>query len=178
MTSSNQNMKSYRALKTEQGVFTTPPYSTKIKPLWRFVNANVAATSAAAIWAKFEMYRNANDFIGMDICRKFLQMGRTRSLRYALRRGGKKYGTSSSTGAATGESETTGGRVGKQPTRKEIPRTGKIYDEEKSKGASIFENYVKRCWEDETYVSAFEEWKAKHNTQQPKAKSMGSKEGG
>ena len=31
------------------------------------------------------------DFIGMDMCRKFLEMGFTRARRYANHRDGKKY---------------------------------------------------------------------------------------
>ena len=36
-------------------------------------------------------YRDKKDFIGMDMCRKFLEMGFTRSRRYANHRDGKKY---------------------------------------------------------------------------------------
>ena len=36
-------------------------------------------------------YRDEEDFIGMDMCRKFLEMGFTRSRRYANHRDGKKY---------------------------------------------------------------------------------------
>ena len=36
-------------------------------------------------------YRDDKDFIGMDMCRKFLEMGFTRSRRYANHRDGKKY---------------------------------------------------------------------------------------
>jgi hypothetical protein len=36
-------------------------------------------------------YRDEKDFIGMDMCRKFLEMGFTRSRRYANHRTGKKY---------------------------------------------------------------------------------------
>ncbi|BCV00327.1 MAG: hypothetical protein CM15mV34_1010 [Caudoviricetes sp.] len=36
-------------------------------------------------------YRDEKDFIGMDMCRKFLEMGFTRSRRYANHRDGKKY---------------------------------------------------------------------------------------
>ena len=36
-------------------------------------------------------YRDEQDFIGMDMCRKFLEMGFTRSRRYANHRDGKKY---------------------------------------------------------------------------------------
>ena len=36
-------------------------------------------------------YKEKNDFIGMDMSRKFLQMGYTRSRRYANHKSGKKY---------------------------------------------------------------------------------------
>jgi hypothetical protein len=49
----------FPALKTEQGVFTTPPYSAEIKGLWRFKDEATARESAEAIWARFEEYRSA-----------------------------------------------------------------------------------------------------------------------
>ena len=39
----------------------------------------------------FESYKNKGDFIGMDMCRKFLEMGFTRARRYANHKDGKKY---------------------------------------------------------------------------------------
>ena len=36
-------------------------------------------------------YRDEEDFIGMDMCRKFLEMGFTRARRYANHNSGKKY---------------------------------------------------------------------------------------
>ena len=36
-------------------------------------------------------YEECEDFVGMDMCRKFLQMGMTRSKRYAGWKGGRKY---------------------------------------------------------------------------------------
>ncbi|WVF72191.1 hypothetical protein IAT40_007003 [Kwoniella sp. CBS 6097] len=130
--------KSYKATKNEVGVFTTPGYSDDIKPLWKFKNAEEAGKSAKAIWSRFEGYRDQGDFIGMDICRKFIQMGRTRSLRYALRKGGRKYDPS------TGE---------------EKERTGKVYDQGKLDGANIYEKWLDRCWANEEYSRAWEEWK-------------------
>ena len=49
------------------------------------------AESSEAIWAKFEAYREAEDFVGMDMARKYLQMGYTRAMRYAKYPGGRKY---------------------------------------------------------------------------------------
>ena len=39
----------------------------------------------------FESYKRKGDFIGMDMCRKFLEMGFTRARRYANHKDGKKY---------------------------------------------------------------------------------------
>lgn len=47
----------YRALKTEQGVFTTPPYSANLKDLWKFKDAPTASRSAEALWERFEGYQ-------------------------------------------------------------------------------------------------------------------------
>ena len=39
----------------------------------------------------YHTYKGAEDFVGMDMCRKFLEMGFTRARRYANHRDGKKY---------------------------------------------------------------------------------------
>ena len=39
----------------------------------------------------FENYRTKGDFIGMDMARKFLEMGFTRARRYANHSDGRKY---------------------------------------------------------------------------------------
>ena len=36
-------------------------------------------------------YKDKRDFVGMDMCRKFLEMGFTRARRYANHHSGKKY---------------------------------------------------------------------------------------
>ena len=43
-----------------------------------------------SIYAKFEEYRAEGDFVGMDLARKYLQMGWTRARRDAKYEGGKK----------------------------------------------------------------------------------------
>jgi hypothetical protein len=47
----------YPALKTEQGVFTTLPYSATLKGLWRFKDEKSARVSAGRLWERFERYR-------------------------------------------------------------------------------------------------------------------------
>ena len=108
----------------------------------------------------------------MDISRKFIQMGRTRSLRYALRKGGKKYaypGEEATISAKSGSTskgkrkavddpdEETGDREG----RVEIPRTGQVYDQGKLNGAEVFRSYEKKCWDDDVYREAWEDWRKK-----------------
>ena len=75
----------------EAGVFKVQPYKSELLPLWSFKDEAAAQESAEAIWAKFEDYRAAGDFVGMDMARKYLQMGFTRAMRYAKYPGGCKY---------------------------------------------------------------------------------------
>ena len=39
----------------------------------------------------YHTYKVEEDFVGMDMCRKFLEMGFTRARRYANHKDGKKY---------------------------------------------------------------------------------------
>ena len=81
----------YQVGRGEQGVLSVEPYKSEILPHWRFRTPEIARESAAAILALFEKYREVGDFVGMDMARKFLQMGYTRSRRYANHKGGRKY---------------------------------------------------------------------------------------
>ena len=67
----------------EQGVLLVRPYTNDICSHWRFVNESVARKSANKIYSMFCDYKEQQDFIGMDMARKFLEMGFTRSRRYA-----------------------------------------------------------------------------------------------
>ena len=80
----------YRIGRGEQGVFHAEPYKSELLPLWKFKTEKDAEESSEAIYDKFREYREEGDFVGMDVARKFLQMGWTRSRRYAKYRGGKK----------------------------------------------------------------------------------------
>ena len=75
----------------EQGVLTVEPYKSELLPLWTFATPALARKSARAIYAAFVAYGRAGDFVGMDMARKFLQMGWTRARRYANHKSGKKY---------------------------------------------------------------------------------------
>ena len=75
----------------EQGVLLVEPYKSEILPHWRFKDPATARESSEKIFTLFLAYLEADDFVGADMARKFLQMGYTRSRRYANYRGGKKY---------------------------------------------------------------------------------------
>ncbi len=81
----------YRIGKGEQGVLLVEPYKSEMLPHWRFRTPEIARASAAKLTECFNTYRAANDFIGMDMARKFLQMGFTRSRRYANHKSGRKW---------------------------------------------------------------------------------------
>ena len=81
----------YRIGRGEQGVLLVEPYKSEILPHWRFRTPDIARESAATISGIYERYKTTEDFVGMDMARKFLQMGWTRSLRYFNHRTGKKY---------------------------------------------------------------------------------------
>ena len=80
----------YRIGRGEQGVFHAEPYKSELLPLWGFKDAAVAKESAEAIYERFLRYKKEGDFVGMDVARKYLQMGYTRSRRYARYSGGNK----------------------------------------------------------------------------------------
>lgn len=81
----------YRIGRGEQGVLSVEPYKAEILPHWRFKTPAEAQGSAEHIFAMYLSYKAAGDFVGMDMARKFLQMGHTRARRYANHPGGRKY---------------------------------------------------------------------------------------
>ena len=81
----------YRVGKGEQGVLLVEPYKSEILPHWRFKTPDIARVSSEKIYDMFLNYLNQDDFIGADMARKFLQMGYTRSRRYANHKSGRKY---------------------------------------------------------------------------------------
>ena len=81
----------YRVGRGEQGVLLVEPYKSELLPYWRFRTPEIAQESCAKLSEMFEHYRSEDDFVGMDMARKFIQMGYTRARRYANYRAGKKY---------------------------------------------------------------------------------------
>ena len=86
-----QHPERYQVGRGEQGVLMVEPYKSEILPHWRFRTVPIAEESAEKIMALFEDYRRQDDFVGMDMARKFIQMGYTRARRYTNYKGGRKY---------------------------------------------------------------------------------------
>ena len=89
--SDEKNRKLYRIGRGEQGVLLVRPYTNIICNHWRFKTPSEAIKSSNKIFSIYLDYRDAGDFIGMDMCRKFLEMGFTRARRYANHNSGRKY---------------------------------------------------------------------------------------
>lgn len=81
----------YRVGRGEQGVLLVEPYKSEILPHWRFKTPEIAMESSEKIYHMFLDYKEKKDFVGMDMARKFLQMGYTRARRYTNYKGGRKY---------------------------------------------------------------------------------------
>ena len=117
----------YQIGRGEQGVLLVEPYKSEILPFWRFADVEKAAISSEKIYQLFLDYLKAEDFVGADMARKFLQMGYTRARRYANHKGGKKY-----QGAVPDEKKGLSGAHG----RPELPRSPE--DPVKAAAAAIF----------------------------------------
>jgi len=126
-TDFRKNPDKYRVGRGEQGVLMVQPYKGEILPHWRFKTPEIARESSDKIYQMFLEYKKNDDFVGMDMARKFLQMGYTRSRRYANYKGGKKYDEN--------------GEINERDI-----------DEEKAKSAEIFEEKWIEAREDEEYL--------------------------
>ena len=85
------NDRRYRIGRGEQGVLLVRPYTVDICKHWRFKTPSDALVSSTIILHMYHTYKDVEDFVGMDMCRKFLEMGFTRARRYANHKDGKKY---------------------------------------------------------------------------------------
>ncbi|KAJ3036986.1 hypothetical protein HK097_003660, partial [Rhizophlyctis rosea] len=131
----------YRTGKGEQGVLLCEPYKSELLPLWRFRTPSIATQSSTSLYSQFLAYKSQNDFVGMDMARKFIQMGVTRARRYANHKGGRKYVVDGETGE-----------------RRELPRQ-EVEDEEKAESARIFGEVLREVRADEVYVRMLREHK-------------------
>ena len=87
----SETRKLYRIGRGEQGVLLVRPYTNYICTHWRFVDETTARKSSTKIYEMFLGFKAKRDFIGMDMARKFQEMGFTRARRYANHSSGRKY---------------------------------------------------------------------------------------
>ena len=85
------NDRRYRIGRGEQGVLLVRPYTDDICIYWKFRTPKIAEQSSRQIYHMYLHYKKEEDFVGMDMCRKFLEMGFTRARRYANHKDGNKY---------------------------------------------------------------------------------------
>lgn len=135
-----QHPELYKIGRGEQGVLMAEPYKSEILPYWKFKTPKIAEQSAKHIYGMFEEYKQRDDFVGMDMARKFLQMGFTRARRYANHASGKKYAAD--------------GSVRRQENDWAIS--------DKAKSAEIFYGYYSKAKNDNKYL----EMKELHKTKQ------------
>ena len=132
----------YRIGRGEQGVLLVRPYTDDICAHWRFKTPEIAVESSNHIFGMYLDYRDEKDFIGMDMCRKFLEMGFTRSRRYANHRTGKKYDDE--------------GKV-----RPQEPDHATC---DFAKSARIFKNVRDMVAKNEIYINMRKEWRSNEST--------------
>ena len=133
------NDRRYRIGRGEQGVLLVRPYTDVICKHWRFKTLKEAMVSSQKIFDMYLDYRIQKDFVGMDMCRKFLEMGFTRALRYANHKDGKKYGKD--------------GKI--------LPQEKDWATSEKAKSAKRFKEFRDLVTQDEFYVSMRKDWRDK-----------------
>ena len=126
----------YRIGRGEQGVLLIRPYTNDICQYWRFKTPYDAAMSAMRILFLYHQYRDQEDFVGMDMARKFLEMGFTRARRYANHKDGKKY---------------KDGKI--------LPQEKDALTSQKAISARIFKTYRDLCTTDEYYIQLRKKWR-------------------
>lgn len=127
----------YRVGRGEQGVLLVQPYKGEILPHWRFKTPDIARESSEKIYNMFLEYKEADDFVGMDMARKFLQMGYTRARRYTNYKGGRKYAENGTLSLSKG-------------------------DPIKAESAAIFKKAWEKAKTDEDYVRMKDEHRARY----------------
>ena len=126
----------YRIGRGEQGVLLVRPYTNDICKYWKFKTPYRAQQSSQKIFDLYLDYRCNKDFVGMDMCRKFLEMGFTRARRYANHKDGKKY---------------KNGKI--------LPQEKDALTSQKAISARIFKTYRDLCTTDEYYIQLRKKWR-------------------
>jgi hypothetical protein len=133
--------------KGEQGVLIAEPYKSEILPYWRFATPADAKHSADKILSLFYQYKQQNDFVGMDMARKFLQMGFTRSRRYANHSSGRIYAKDGTILAQSSTAMTS----------------------DKAQAARIFRDAYRQAKNDPHYLILLKQYKENHGPAAPAA---------
>ena len=134
----NETRKLYRIGRGEQGVLLVRPYTEEICKHWRFKNVPTATQSSHKIYEMFCNYRRQKDFIGMDMARKFLEMGFTRARRYANHKTGRKYSVS----------------------KEILPQENDALTSEKAQAAQVFKKVRDLATYDPEYQMMRKQWRA------------------
>lgn len=151
-TDFRKNPELYRIGKGEQGVLLVEPYKSEILPHWRFKTPEIAQESSEYIYGLFLDYVRQKDFVGADMARKFLQMGYTRSRRYANHRTGQKY-----KGAVPDDKKGQSGAHG----RDQLPLDP---DPVKAESARIFKAKWDEAKENENYQQLMKEFRERYES--------------
>jgi hypothetical protein len=140
----------YRIGKGEQGVLLVEPYKSELLPYWRFKTPEIAEASAKKIYALFQQYKKTSDFVGMDMARKFLQMGYTRSRRYANHKSGKKYN-----GPVPADKKGQSGAHGRDQLQLDT-------DPIKAQSAQVFYEYWQLVKKDKNYIEMMKDHRLRY----------------
>jgi len=161
----------YRMGRGEQGVLLVQPYKSEILPYWRFRNPSIAKKSSQEVYDLFLKYVHAKDFVGADMARKFLQMGWTRSRRYANHKSGRKYSDENKKNAPEipignrYKTEKNNMHSVKRKIKKVLPID---HDPEKAKSAAIFYKMYKKAKSNHLYQEMLDIHKKKYPTSKSK----------
>ena len=134
-----ETRKLYRIGRGEQGVLLVRPYTNAICSHWRFKTPQEAVVSSNKIYAMYLDYKDEKDFIGMDMCRKFLEMGFTRARRYANHNSGRKY---------------------KKGTKEVLPQEEDHATSKYAQSAGIFKKVRDVVAKSEIYVTMRKQWRS------------------
>ena len=137
--SNEETRKLYRIGRGEQGVLLVRPYTNAICSHWRFKTPQEAVVSSNKIYAMYLDYKDEKDFIGMDMCRKFLEMGFTRARRYANHNSGRKY---------------------KKGTKEVLPQEEDHATSKYAQSAGIFKKVRDVVAKSEIYVTMRKQWRS------------------
>jgi hypothetical protein len=130
-----EHPEAYEIGRGEEGAFKVQPYKDELLDLWTIKTLDDAERAAERIYEQFEEYKRNDEFPGMDMARKYLQMGWTRSLRYAKYPGGRKHDDDG--------------------TEREPQQW---YDEEKYDISQVYREYLDRVRDDDTYQQRRDRW--------------------